>query len=229
MTSRKSLFTRIGKIAVLAAIFLALYLFHAFANAVFTSHSFRHQLFLWFHGAVSLGGEKIVMQKTNQDCGPASLKMIFDRLGIASNLEEITFATMSGGKSSFFSLKKYAEYKGLIVDGLILRIEELESQDGPLILLVNNNHFVVLEKVYEKSLIVLDPSMGRLVYQKDVFARHWKGPALRFKYSIKPDDHHPTCSPKGNLSKMLSYSQLREPCSTDRHGQHTDGMYIPCQ
>lgn len=123
----------------------------------------------------------IVLQNDNNNCGPAALKMIFDRYEIAATLDEIENKTNSRKTgTSMLALKEMAELKGLRAEGWRLRLEDLMKCTLPVILFVNGNHYVVLDSVANDTLFINDPALGKLKILKGKISKIWNGETLIF-------------------------------------------------
>ncbi|MFW6173869.1 MAG: cysteine peptidase family C39 domain-containing protein [Elusimicrobiota bacterium] len=174
----------IKKIGVI--VILILILFFIFGG-IFITHQFIEHPVYWkkaitfFKGAKYLGEDGVILQKKGRDCGPASLKMIFDYFNIPITLEKISKKVPGQKSSSMLSLKEMAELKGLKVEGWRLSFKDSKNIKFPAIAFINRNHFVVISKVSSNGeIIVLDPSIGKLKYSSRRFQKIWKGEILIF-------------------------------------------------
>lgn len=127
------------------------------------------------------GSGQIVRQQKRSDCGPAALKMILDHHGVAgATLAELEVATGTGPDgTSMLALKKTAEQRGLVSQGLRLPVERLYDIPMPAIAHVHGDHFVVIRSAGE-DLVIDDPSLGRLRMSPRTFERSWDGVLLAF-------------------------------------------------
>jgi predicted double-glycine peptidase len=132
-------------------------------------------------GAEYLGRDGVVMQTRGKNCGAASLKMICDAYKISVSLHEIDSAvTTAHGGASMLALKTFAESKRLSVEGWKMKFDEFERRPFPMLLFVNNNHFVVADSVRDGEVFLRDPSIGRLKMSHGNIVKIWKGEALTF-------------------------------------------------
>lgn len=132
-------------------------------------------------GAEFWGTEGVVLQKGKNDCGPASLMMIFDYYGVKSDLNKISNKILKNHGTSMFSLKQMAENKGMQAHGRQLTFKDFLNLKKPLIAFVLNNHYVVVSENSESNITVLDPSIGKLKYPFEEFKKIWNGEVLIFE------------------------------------------------
>jgi ABC-type bacteriocin/lantibiotic exporter with double-glycine peptidase domain len=133
-------------------------------------------------GGTHLGIDGVVMQDKSNTCGPAALKMILDVYGKRVPLRELE----EGGKASdggwsMHSLKELAEQRGLQAEGWRLNLELLCRSRFPVILFVENRHFVVVDSMDIAGFVfVRDPAIGRMKIQRRALGRIWTGETLVF-------------------------------------------------
>ena len=133
-------------------------------------------------GGEYIGGEGVVLQDKHNNCGPAALKMVFDRYGIPSTLSEIEERIgLSDKGSSMLALKEMAELKGLSAEGWRYTLEDFVRVLKPVIIFLHKDHFAVVDSVTaEGSIILRDPALGRIKMQKEKLGRIWNGETLVF-------------------------------------------------
>ena len=132
---------------------------------------------------IFLGANGVVLQKENNDCGPAALMNIFIYYGIESTLEEIKaiIETKEQG-SSMFGLKEMAELKGLKAEGWKYSWIDFQQVVLPVIAFVRENHYVVVELISnDGSLIIVDPAYGRIKISQKKFKKIWNGETLQIE------------------------------------------------
>jgi len=133
-------------------------------------------------GGAYLGIEGVIMQDRGNTCGPAALKMILDAHGEKVPLAELE----KGGKASdrgwsMQSLKDLAVRHGLQAEGWRLDLAALCRSPFPVILFVENQHFVVVDGVDTAGFFyVRDPAIGRMKLYRRALAKIWKGETLVF-------------------------------------------------
>lgn len=117
---------------------------------------------------------KYQRQKDSMHCGVASLYMlcsIYGRIPNLEYLEEICEPSKNG-----ISLKAIIDAANTLdMNAYAVRcsIEELELICSPAILHWNQNHFVVLEKIYKNKFKIADPAKGRIILTRKEFERHF--------------------------------------------------------
>ena len=131
---------------------------------------------------VYLGQEGVVLQDKQNNCGPATLKMILEHHGLVVSLRELNRRTnLTANGSSLLALKEAAESFGLHAEGLLMKPEDLCHAALPAVLFVAGRHFVVLDSVDSGGhLYVRDPEIGRMKIPSQRLVDIWKGEALVF-------------------------------------------------
>ena len=121
--------------------------------------------------------------QSDYNCGPIALKMILDNYNIPSTLNEIeNKMELKKSGTSMLSLKQYAEDKGLHADGWRLTLMDLVKATFPVILFVNGNHYVVADSVFQDTIFLRDPTLGRYKIPTSSLSRIWKGETLVFSH-----------------------------------------------
>ena len=122
--------------------------------------------------------ELIVLQDGFKDCGSACLLSIIRYYGgdiPLSNLVELTNTTRNG--TNLLELKKVAKTIGLDAVGYkVSEISKLHEIDRPFIAqlnISNNTHFVVVYKLKEDKILMMDPSKGRVLMDIFEFTNLW--------------------------------------------------------
>jgi predicted double-glycine peptidase len=149
---------------------------------VFSSSDLLKQVSAKSMGAVYLGSDGVELQRKRNDCGPASLKMIFDHVAIPALLGELTeeLALTQRG-TSMLALKEAAERRGLHAEGWRLTTRDLVRVPGPAVLLIHGDHFVVMDSVStEHEIFIRDPALGKLRMGLHRLAGVWRGETLVF-------------------------------------------------
>jgi len=133
-------------------------------------------------GGLYLGRDGVVLQDKSNTCGPAALKMILDECGKTVSLAELEEGRRSSDSGwSMQSLKELAELHGLSAEGWRLNVESLRKKRFPVILFLENNHFIVADGVDTVGfLYVRDPAIGRMKIHRHALTRIWKGETLVF-------------------------------------------------
>ena len=122
--------------------------------------------------------ELIVLQDGFKDCGSACLLSIIRYYGRdipLSNLVELTNTTRNG--TNLLELKKVAKTIGLDAVGYkVSEISKLREIDRPFIAqlnISNNTHFVVVYKIKEDKILMMDPSKGKVLMDIFEFTNLW--------------------------------------------------------
>jgi ABC-type bacteriocin/lantibiotic exporter with double-glycine peptidase domain len=154
----------------------ALSLLSALAVSIFGS------AYLALSGVRNLGGEGVVWQRSDTDCGAAALKMVFNHFNIASDYQQLALGLgLASGGTTMLRLKNAAEARGLLCRGWRLAVQDLPDIPLPAIILLRRNHFVVLDSYsHDGSLFIRDPSRGRLQLTARKLESIWGGEILLF-------------------------------------------------
>ena len=127
----------------------------------------------------------IVLQEGRKDCGSACLLSIIRYYGgniSISKLEDITETTKDG--TNFLKLKN-ASYK-LGFNAIGYKVDDFnklyEIKCPYIVQIVNDNysHFVVVYKIKNNKLLIMDPAKGKVVMSKEQFVRIWTGHIMMF-------------------------------------------------
>jgi ABC-type bacteriocin/lantibiotic exporter with double-glycine peptidase domain len=130
----------------------------------------------------SLESKEIYLHQKENNCGPVTLKMIFDHYKIPSTLNEIESRITSNKMgTSMLALKEMSEWKGLHAEGWRLTVEDLFKATFPVILFVNGNHYVVADSLHSDTLFFRDPVFGKLRMRINKLREKWNGETLVFK------------------------------------------------
>ncbi len=135
----------------------------------------------WYGGGEYQGQEGVLMQTSYNDCGPASLQMIFDHYNIPCTLGEIERdVRLTGSGTTMLALKQMSELKGLHTEGWRLTLEDFFTASFPLLLFVHNDHFVVADSICDHMIFLRDPAIGRVKIRATDLPKIWRGEALVF-------------------------------------------------
>lgn len=117
----------------------------------------------------------IIIQHDSMQCGIACLQMVcryFGKEYSAESLSRLCSATTEG--VSMLGICRTAERLGLKTVSGRMTVDKLCNAPMPCILHWNQNHFVVLYKVYNgKTFCIADPGKGLIKYSREEFFRHW--------------------------------------------------------
>ena len=134
-----------------------------------------------FDGATYLGKEGVVIQTDRNNCGPCSLKMIFDHFKIPSLLTDIeSDIGYVGRKVTFQMIQASAQRKGIKSEAWKVSFRDLATKPFPSLLLVRNSHYVVADSIVNDDIYMRDPALGRISMHKNNLSTIWKGESLLF-------------------------------------------------
>ncbi len=108
------------------------------------------------------------------DCGPTCLRMIAKHYGknfTLQRLREISGINREG--VSMLGISEAGEKIGFRTFGSKLTLEQLQEAELPTVLHWNQNHFVVLYRIKNKSYYIADPAKGLIKYTEAEFKKHW--------------------------------------------------------
>lgn len=124
----------------------------------------------------------VILQSEISECGLASLCMLMNYHGSRvdlSSLRKQNSIPLSG--MSALDIKNIAKKYRLNATVYRLELENIHTLKLPVILHWDMNHFVVLTKIKKKSLLIHDPSLGKLKLSKSEFSLHFTGIAIELE------------------------------------------------
>lgn len=129
---------------------------------------------------------KGVYQRNTKDCGVACLLSIIKHYKGSNTFENIRHLTKCGNNGiTALNLIEASKKLGFEAKGLKCNYEDLNKLQMPLIchtVLENGyNHYIVIHKTTEKSVIVFDPYSGVKNYSKQEFLKIWSGIVIELK------------------------------------------------
>ena len=123
------------------------------------------------------------------ECGPQSLLMICNLLGVETSFAELSelsaFSPEAG--TTMAGLYSAAQRKGLNPVGVKAGISDLQQLEKPVIAHVNQDHFLVVTRVAENQVYCLDPVELYGVLSFDEFEKIWGGYLLLFTVDRQTD------------------------------------------
>lgn len=139
----------------------------------------------------------IVLQDGAKDCGAACLRSIIQYYGGNVTLErliELTKTTKEG--TTFYNLKEASEEIGLATRSYrVDDIEKIKEINIPFICQITKNnytHFIVVYKIKDNKLLIMDPSIGKESIDIFDFNNIWTGNIMLFeKVSTLPLEEDP--------------------------------------
>lgn len=126
---------------------------------------------------------RTLLQSEQQECGLACLAMIANAHGHNVDLPYMrSIHEINRGGMSLAELYHLASGFGLEARGLsVQNIDDMPGLKLPAILHWEGRHYVVLEKISGDKYIIQDPAVGRRVFTRQDFAKHFSGVALEFQ------------------------------------------------
>ena len=127
----------------------------------------------------------IVLQEGNKDCGAACLLSIIRYYGGDVSLERLIILTKTNKEgTNFYSLSKAAGELGLTASSYKVDNEsQIKEISTPFISQINNKkymHFVVVYKIDETKVVLMDPSKGKVVMDLFDYVNIWTGNIMLF-------------------------------------------------
>lgn len=117
-----------------------------------------------------------IQQMQQTECGLCCMLMISGYYKSYVSLYELRERLGSGRDgTSLFHLKKLGEQLGFEANCYKLTREELTQVYLPAILFWDNKHYVVLEKITGKHVIIVDPAIGRRKLTPEAFEKSYSG------------------------------------------------------
>ena len=113
-------------------------------------------------------------------CGPKSLQVVFQKLGVKSSLEEVSRLSGYNDKegTTMSGLYQAARKKGFCAEGVKISLDEIANLKIPIIAYLWDNHFLVVEGTGTDTLIITDPPKEPQLIPKDKFQPFYSGFAL---------------------------------------------------
>ncbi|MFK5892204.1 MAG: cysteine peptidase family C39 domain-containing protein [Pseudomonadota bacterium] len=125
--------------------------------------------------AVDSVTEKFLQAKSNT-CGPAVLAYIFSYFGKELVEEDIIKQIdVTDNGTSLLQLRDAALLNGFNAFGYKENYTALMSEPLPVIAYINNDHYVVINKLTESSVYMFDPAIGHIKINRNVFEQVWNG------------------------------------------------------
>lgn len=131
----------------------------------------------------------IVIQDGAKDCGASCLLSIIRYYGgniSKEKLIDMTKTTKDG--TTFFGISSAAESLGLTTKSYkVDEIDKIKKIIPPILCQINNNgynHFIIIYKIYNNHLLIMDPSKGKEVIDLFDFNNIWTGYIMLFEKSL---------------------------------------------
>lgn len=128
----------------------------------------------------------IVIQEEGKDCGAACLLSIIKYYKGNYTLNKIVELTKTNKKgTTFYNIKLAAQEIGLSSKAYYSsKIAELEKIKKPILCQLNKSiglHFVVVYKISNKLITIMDPALGKITLSKSEFYKQWTGYVMIFE------------------------------------------------
>ena len=134
------------------------------------------------------GGRRVPFVAASElnECGLACLAAISGYFDGEPGLADMRrMAVPSGRGETLLELRNLAEKIGLAARGVKVGVEALKQLAVPAILHWDMNHFVVLERVTQNGIVIMDPAAGRMAVPWTDVDRSFTGIALETR--VSPD------------------------------------------
>ena len=123
---------------------------------------------------------KVILQNNKYDCAFACLAMLFSYKDIEVPTSAFTENEIIGRDGvSLKDLKDICTKKQATLK--IYRVEKEEFKklrvniNKPYLVYLNNNHYVILEKIKKNKIVIIDPAVGRITISLQEFLVHYSG------------------------------------------------------
>lgn len=147
-----------------------------------------------FTAPITVAQNDIQLGKTsNKMCGPHSLQLLCELIGVKARLDDILRLSGWNEKSgvTMYELADSAHQLGLNAVGMKLSMGELVRLNQPVIAFVRKNHFLVVERVIGDNLRLIDPGKDPSLISQTDFAKIWDGSALVVSKKETAQDNRP--------------------------------------
>ena len=122
---------------------------------------------------------KELRQNNDGDCGIVCLRIVGDYFGLdTEKLKDFKSGDILHGIDAG-TMKELAMETGLSFNGFQLPLSDLISLSFPQIVLINKNHYIVLEDIGEKEVHINDPACGRKTLGITEFKDMYSGVAFK--------------------------------------------------
>lgn len=122
----------------------------------------------------------VIRQTKTNSCGAAALAtMLKYKFHLSEINEDVILSKMKNKneEASFFELAKISKTFNINAIGISLTLKELLNIKQPVIAYVNNNlnndHFVIINGIINKELLISDPAIGNYSLRASDFEKIW--------------------------------------------------------
>jgi len=122
-------------------------------------------------------GRDVVFQTTPNGCAAACVIMILHRLGFPVERDESLFRLdPEGGPVALLEVVNYFEQDwGIQAKGFRGTAHNIAYKPSPIMLHVDEHHYVVLSSLTKHGALILDPAMGRVFWPREMLDSRWNG------------------------------------------------------
>ncbi|CAM2069797.1 Peptidase C39 domain-containing protein [Sulfidibacter corallicola] len=122
-----------------------------------------------------LGSDYAVLQPTKNACGVVATEMLLQRSGYPVDQDTLyDLLDFQDKPISLSTIHEAVQSLGVQANGYRGSLANLKGKE-PAMLHVDHSHYVVLSKVLEKGVIVLDPAVGRAFWTHRQLEQRWHG------------------------------------------------------
>jgi len=119
--------------------------------------------------------QKFLQAKSNT-CGPAVLAYVFSFFGKEVLEQDVVGqVVMTEAGTSMLELKKAATNNGFRAKGMMENYPALLEEPMPVIAYINDDHYVVVNKVTPYDVYLFDPAIGHVLVPRSIFEQAWNG------------------------------------------------------
>ncbi len=116
----------------------------------------------------------IILQENPIESGPICLKMISQHYGKNVSMAELeTLTKMDDDGTSLLDLTTAADSIGFETLAVKISFDELIEAPLPAIVVWKDNYFIVIYKIGIDTILVADPSLGKIQYSNNQFCQGW--------------------------------------------------------
>jgi len=138
----------------------------------------------------------LVLQTTLTDCAPACLAMILAAHGRPASLEQLR-EELGAGRDGVpaIAVRDSAARRGVLCRTLRVEASKLHNVPTPFIAHWEGNHFVVVDRVDAREVVLADPALGRRRFTRQRFSEGYSGVVQVF-VDASPTGTAPTAAVK---------------------------------
>lgn len=148
---------------------------------------------------------RLVLQMSATECGAACLAMIYGALGAEMSLRQIRQETQLGRDGlSALDLVRHARSRGLSARGLsVADVRQLARVQLPAIAYWKDSHFVVVERMRGRGVVIFDPAAGRMVLSESEFEADFQHVIVQITRPPEAEVWEHSADPNALMSLMV--------------------------